>query len=161
MFRRRTKVLLVWNDMRVNKKMNCPFKTLISWFRCLIRISKTLQEVALLDWTPDTYHAADTDLLLWGMRKHPGNEDAVWDELQPSIAKTRCFSWSQDVEGVAEKRMSFNTHSKTDQHSKGAVTLATFLWNFPKKGPLFVNSVVMYEAELTQKSLSNQAVFYW
>ncbi len=47
--------------------------------------------MALLDWTPDIYHAADTDLLLWGMRKHPGNEDAVRNELQPSIDKTRCL----------------------------------------------------------------------
>lgn len=53
--------------------------------------------------TPDVYHTADTDLLLWGVCKHPGNEDAVRDELQPSIHKTRCFSRPQDVEGVAER----------------------------------------------------------
>ncbi len=79
---------------------------MISWFRGLIRSAKFSKKWP--SWIGHLiYHAADTDLLLWGMRKHPGNEDAVRNELQPSIDKTRCFSWPQNVEGVAEKRNVF------------------------------------------------------
>lgn len=41
------------------------------------------------------------DLLLWGVCKHPGNEDAMRNQFQPGVHKTRCFGGSQDVEGIA------------------------------------------------------------
>lgn len=46
---------------------------------------------------------------------------------------------------------------------KGAATLAKFWRDFvDKKDPLFiVNIIPMYEAQLTQESLSYQAVFCW
>jgi len=42
------------------------------------------------------------------------------------------------------------------------VTFFSIFQNFNKKGPLsVVNSVVMYEAQLQQKSLLNSAAFCW
>lgn len=41
------------------------------------------------------------DLLLRGVCKHPGNEDAMRNQFQPGVHETRCFGGSQDVEGVA------------------------------------------------------------
>lgn len=35
------------------------------------------------------------------MRQHPGDEDAVGDELQPGVHEARGFGGSQNMEGVA------------------------------------------------------------
>ena len=40
-------------------------------------------------------------LLLWGVCQHPGDEDPVRDQLQPSVDKARSFGRPQDVESVA------------------------------------------------------------
>lgn len=39
-------------------------------------------------------------LLLRCVRQHPCNKNAVGDEFQPRIHKSRRFSWSQDMEGI-------------------------------------------------------------
>lgn len=43
-------------------------------------------------------------LLLRRVCEHPGDEDAMGDELQPGVHKAGCFGGSQDVEGIAAVR---------------------------------------------------------
>lgn len=48
-----------------------------------------------------------SNLLLRCVCKHPGDEDAVGDELQPGVHKARRFGGSQDVEGIAADQIRF------------------------------------------------------
>lgn len=43
-------------------------------------------------------------LLLRRVRQHPGNKDAVGDELQPGVHEARGFSGPQDVKCIAAQQ---------------------------------------------------------
>lgn len=57
-------------------------------------------------------------LLLWGVRQHPGDEDTVRDQLQPSVNKARGFGRPQDVESVAVDIREKNYRSYGVEESK-------------------------------------------